>query len=104
MPIAKQYASNAERQAAYRMRHPEKRMPTDARLASLARYLHAVLSADVQADTPHLPADLVGGRADETLSNVIFYLDPDPDPVFYSGPYWERVAARLGRKLPGARR
>jgi hypothetical protein len=95
MPVAKHYASNAERQAAYRARHPEKRNPTDAELANLARCLHWVLSEAVQAGICPLPSALVGTRADQTLRHVIRYLDPHPDPVVYSGVQWQLAVAPL---------
>lgn len=89
MPVEKKYESNAQRQAAYRARHPERHVATDAELAGLARYLQFVLSASVAAGTFALPDVLVSGRADQTLRNLIRYLDPNPDPVRYSGRQWQ---------------
>ena len=93
MPVEKKYASNAKRQAAYRARHPEKHVATDAELAGLARYLQFVLTASVAAGTFALPDALVSGRADQTLRNLIRYLDPDPDPIQYSGSRWQMSPA-----------
>ena len=89
MPVKKKYASNAARQAAYRARHPEKHLPTEAELAILARSLQIMLSASVEAGTCPLPSALVSGRTDLTLKNLIRYLDPHPDPIRYTGPVWE---------------
>jgi hypothetical protein len=83
MPLPKQYQNNAEHQAAYRARHPERKLPREDVLAALARGLHVVLQEAVQQPDCPLPAALVGQRADETLRNLIGYLDPHPDPVRY---------------------
>ena len=89
LPVEKKYSSNAQRQAAYRARHPEKHVATDGELAALARSLHAMLTEAVEAGTCPLPPALVSERTDQTLRNLIRYLDPDPDPVRYSGSLWE---------------
>jgi len=81
MPSPKCYESNAERQAAYRARHPELQPPTEAQLAILARSLHAVFAQAVAEDVSLLPVTLLGTRADETLRHLIRYLDPHPDPI-----------------------
>jgi hypothetical protein len=90
MPRPRLHASPAERQAAYRARHPEKRFPREDSLAALARSLHAVLEEAVETSRQTgkyekcaLPAHLLGARADETLRNIIRYVDPNPDPVRY---------------------
>jgi hypothetical protein len=83
MPRPKQYTDNAQRQAAYRQRHPEHRPPREDVLARLARSLHVVLEEAVQQPDCVLPAHLLGARADETLRNLIRYLDPKPDPYRY---------------------
>lgn len=85
MPVKRKYRSNAERQAAYRERHPEKRLPTEAELALLARSLHVVCVQAVEAGTSPLPAELIGHRANETLMNLIGYLDPHPDGIRGTG-------------------
>jgi len=79
MPVERKYRSNAERQAAYRDRHPEKRLPTEAALAALAQSLHVVLVKAVEAGKNPLPDDLIGDRTDQTLRNLIRFLDPRPD-------------------------
>jgi hypothetical protein len=79
LPLEQKYRSNAERQAAYRDRHPEKRRPTEAELAILARSLHIVFVEAVEADQSPLPHDLVGDTPDQTLRNLIRFLDPRPD-------------------------
>ena len=74
MPQAKQYATNAERHAAYRARHRE---PTPVRhglLAGLARSLHGTLAEAVREGRSRLPPELLGQRADETLQKLIHYL------------------------------
>lgn len=75
MPTPKQYRTNAERQAAYRARHPDKKAPREDELAMLARSLHVVLEEALQQPGCVLPAHLLGRRADETLRNLIHYLD-----------------------------
>ena len=79
MPVERKYRSNAERQAAYRDRHPEKRYPTEAELAILARSLHVVFREAVEANQSPLPHGLIGNRPDQTLRNLIRFLDPRPD-------------------------
>jgi hypothetical protein len=83
LPVERQYRSNAERQAAYRGRHPEKRLPTEAEWATLARSLHVVF---VEAGTSPLSDDLIGDRADQTLRNLIRFLDPRRDRFDSEGP------------------
>lgn len=77
MPQEKQYASNAERQAAYRARHWERELPTQGLLAALARSLHGTLVRAVAQGVSPLPAELLGRRADRTLQNLIRYLRAD---------------------------
>jgi hypothetical protein len=79
MPAERKYRTNAERQAAYRDRHPEKRRPTEAHLAALARSLHFVLGEAVQTGDCPFPPHLIGDQADQTLRNLIRFLDPNPD-------------------------
>ena len=85
MASAKQYASNAQRQAAYRDRHLASKLPTESELAILARSLHVVLAAAIEQGTTDLPAAILGLHAGETLGRLIHYLDPHPDPVRYAG-------------------
>jgi hypothetical protein len=84
MPRPRLYKNQAERQAAYRARHPERRPPRQDRLAGLARSLHFVLAEAVHKQRCPLPDQLLGARPDETLCNMIRYLDPDPDPIRYA--------------------
>ena len=88
MPTPKQYRTNAQRQAAYRARHSDKKAPREDALALLARSLHVVLEEALQQPGCVLPAHLLGARADETLRNLIHFLDvrkeegnpTDPNP------------------------
>lgn len=79
MPAERKYPSNAQRQAAYRQRHRQEQPATQALLAILARSLHGVFQEASAAGTNPLPADLLGGQPEQTLSNLIHYLDPRPD-------------------------
>ncbi len=83
MAYPRQYRSNAERQAAYRKRHQRERPPREDRLAALARSLHVVFEQAVQEGECVLPVALLGRQADETLRNLVRYVDPHPDPVRY---------------------
>jgi hypothetical protein len=83
MSRPRKYQTLAEKQAAYRARQSGSRPPKEAELARLARSLQVVLQEAVQSRTCPLPAELVGLRTDETLRNLIRYLDPCPDPVRY---------------------
>ena len=74
MPAEKKYASNAERQAAYRDRHRDQRPAREDYLAALARSLHAELEDAVAANQSVLPAELLGDRIDTTLRNLIRYI------------------------------
>ena len=74
MPRPRLYKDNAEKQAAYRARHAERLPVRDSLLAAQACSLHSALSDAVRAKTNVLPPELLGRRADETLSNLIHYL------------------------------
>ena len=74
MPGERQYATNAERQAAYRARHRERELPRQDMLAALARTLHGTLGQAVRQGVSPLPAELLGPRADRTLQNLIRYV------------------------------
>lgn len=74
MPPERQYATNAERQAAYRARHREREPPRQELLAALARTLHGTLARAVHQGVSPLPPELVGPRADRTLQNLIRYV------------------------------
>jgi hypothetical protein len=75
MPREREYASNAERQAAYRARHREEEEPLQGYLAALARTLHGALRDAVRQGESRLPEELLGERADETLRRMIRYLE-----------------------------
>jgi len=74
MPRTRGYASNAERQAAYRARHADREPPRQGYLASQARTLHLVLGDAVRAGRSPWPEDLLGTRADDTLHRLICYV------------------------------
>ena len=74
MPTPKEYASNAERQAAYRARHRDGEPPRQAYVAALVRTLHGELYDAVRAGCSPWPAELLGKREVETLTNLIHYL------------------------------
>jgi hypothetical protein len=67
------YRNNAERQAAYRARHAARQPVRQAVLARLGQELHGRLRQAIEAGTHHVPAALLGQRADETLINLIRY-------------------------------
>jgi hypothetical protein len=75
MGRTKEYANAGERQAAYRARHREKEPPLQGYLAALARTLHTELRETAQVGRSPVPAELIGRRADETLRNLIRYLE-----------------------------
>jgi hypothetical protein len=74
MPRAKEYQNAAERQEAYRARHRDREPPLQGYLAALARSLHMELAETTRAGQSPLPVELVARRADETLRNMIRYL------------------------------
>lgn len=74
MPRPRQYATNAEKQEAYRRRHAAQQLPRAAYLAALARSLHGVLQDAVEAHASPLPDALLGAQADETLRLLIRYI------------------------------
>jgi hypothetical protein len=55
-------------------RHRAQELPLQGYLAALARTLHGELEAVVVAGCSPVPAALITARADETLRNVIRYL------------------------------
>lgn len=86
MPTPRIYDTPAERQAAYRPRHPHQQPARERDLALLARSLQAVFQSAVKAGASRLPPELLGHRSDETLQAIIQWLDHAPDPVRYGGP------------------
>ncbi len=86
MPQPKQYADAAERQAAYRARHP--RPISQARLATLAQAIYCVLlEAAEHGDCP-LPTNIIAGDQEQTLKNLICFLDPVKDTTRH--PDWNQ--------------
>ena len=84
MPQPKQYDDAAQRQAAYRDRRP--RPITQARLASLARSVYwVILKAQEHGDSP-LPTDIIDDGQEQTLRNLICFLDPIKDTTRH--PNW----------------
>ena len=98
MPRPRTYRNAAERQAAYRQRHPEQRPPREDLLAALARSLHAVLRDAVAAGECAVPPELLGDRSDQTLRNLICYLDPQPHPTRYGADPALEAIRRLREK------
>lgn len=74
MPRERQYANGAARQAAYRARHQAAEPPLQSYLAGLARSLHGELQHAVAAGRSPFPNELIVGRADDTLRNLVLYL------------------------------
>lgn len=101
MPRARQYGTNAEKQAAYRQRHAAQQRPRAAYLAALARSLHGVLQDAVAAHASPLPDALLGAQADETLRHLIHYIraggtaQPDAVPEMASRPPEKPPNSRL---------
>ena len=84
MPQPKLHKNAAQRQDAYRSRHPK---VTQARLAGLARSINCVVEDDSQHEHRRLPADIVGGDIVQTLRNLICWIDPIKDTI--SHPDWD---------------
>lgn len=80
MPRRREYATNAERQAAYRARHAHLQPPRQDLLAALARSLRSAFEDAVRSGHSPLPAHWLHPRADQTLRNLIHYLRADPSP------------------------
>jgi acyl CoA:acetate/3-ketoacid CoA transferase alpha subunit len=74
MARARLYVNNAEKQAAYRARHPEQRRPPQRLLAHLGQELHGRLREAIRAGSNRVPASLLGPGADDTLINLIGYV------------------------------
>jgi len=85
MPRHREYTNAAERQAAYRTRHLDKRPARQSTLAILANSLHIVMAEAVRKDRCPLPHAVLGAQSEETMRNLIYYFDPEPDPVRYIG-------------------
>jgi hypothetical protein len=86
MPQPKQYKNAAQKQAAYRARRPKP--ITQASLARLARTLNWVIrQADEHGCSP-LPRTIIAEDAEQTLKNLICFLDPVKDTVRH--PNWNQ--------------
>jgi len=85
MPRERVHKNAAQRQAAYRARHPEKKQPRQDLLANLARSLHSTLEEAIQQGKCPLPKELLGASADVTMKTLIYYLHPNPDPIRFYG-------------------
>ena len=70
MPRPRQYANDAERQAAYRDRNADQQPPRASLLAALGRSLHAVVRDAASAGDERAKA-ILGATADETLKRLI---------------------------------
>jgi hypothetical protein len=85
LPQPKQYKNAAQRQAAYRARQPKR--ATQARLAQLANTINYLILDNANTRYSRLPDEVVGTDIEQTLRNLICWLDPYRDPVQY--PNWE---------------
>ncbi|RYX80937.1 hypothetical protein EON83_26365 [bacterium] len=70
MPRPRKYASDAERQAAYRDRHAAEQPPNTGLLAAQARSLHSVIKDAAKSGDNHAQS-ILGKNAAETLSRLI---------------------------------
>jgi hypothetical protein len=68
------YRNNAAKQAAYRARSADREPVRQARMAILGQELHGRLRQAVEAGTNHVPAAVLGKRADDTLINLMSYV------------------------------
>ncbi len=80
MPQIKVYDNQAERQAAYRQCKGRKR-PTQAQMANLAWGVCYAINDAQECGTFPLPSALVTDKPDQTLRNLIEFLNPIWDPV-----------------------
>jgi hypothetical protein len=68
------HRNNAAKQAAYRARTADREPVRQARMALLGQELHGRLRQAVEAGTSHVPAVVLGKRADDTLINLMGYV------------------------------
>lgn len=85
LPQPKQYKTPAQRQAAYRARLPK--IATQARLAQLATTINYLIVDSANTRYSRLPDEIVGSDIEQTLRNLICWLDPYRDPIRH--PNWE---------------
>ena len=86
MPRERQYEDAAQRQAAYRSRRPK--AITQAYLAGLARTIYRVIIVGSERGDFPLPPEIVGDGIEQTLRNLLCYLDPVKDTTCH--PDWNR--------------
>lgn len=86
------HRNNAAKQAAYRARDADRQPVRQARMAILGQELHGLLRQAVEAGTNHVPAVVLGKRADDTLINLMGYVTRGavPGPPTKSRPEGER--------------
>ena len=85
MPQPKLHKNAAQRQAAYRSRKPK--TPTQARLAQLARAIEYEIKSDAQSPHQRLPQEILATNTEQTLRNLICWLDPVKDTIRH--PNWD---------------
>jgi hypothetical protein len=68
------YRNNAAKQAAYRARYADREPVRQALLANIGEELHGRLRQAIEAGTNHVPAAVLGKRADDTLINLMAYV------------------------------
>jgi hypothetical protein len=68
------HPNNAAKQAAYRARYADREPVRQARMAILGQELHGRLRQAVEEGTNHVPAAVLGKRADDTLINLMAYV------------------------------
>ena len=68
------HRNNAAKQAAYRARYADREPVRQARMAIPGQELHGLLRQAVEAGTNHVPAAVLGKRADDTLINLMSYV------------------------------
>jgi hypothetical protein len=74
MPRVRQYATAAERQAAYRARTYWQQPPRQKFLAGIAQGLHYEMTEALKQGTCPLPAELLGEDVGQTLRNLRDYI------------------------------
>ena len=68
------HRNNAAKQAAYRARYADREPVRQARMAILGQELHGLFRQAIEAGTNHVPAAVLGKRADDTLINLMGYV------------------------------
>jgi hypothetical protein len=70
----RKYPNNAAKQAAYRARYTDREPVRQARMAILGQELQGRLRLAIEEGTNHVPAAVLGKRADDTLINLMAYV------------------------------